>query len=75
MTITHYKMTEEGEEMQVNTWREASHCIIDIDARELAEDSLAAGVWIGQNKRTIADYALHEPYSDAPYIEVYKKRA
>lgn len=73
MTITYYTMKGE-EEVEVTTWREATHCIIDCDRETRQEDIFEAGMWIERHKRSIADYALHEAYGDMPYIEVYKAK-
>ena len=73
MIITYYTLDENfDEEVEVGTWREATHCIIDIEQDSKEEDLFAAGMWVEKHKRTIADYSLHESKADCPYIEVFK---
>jgi hypothetical protein len=68
MNVTYYK-NEGGEEIEVKSWREADHCIIDC---EDAVDLLEAGRWIEARKRTIADYSVFGAYGSEPYVEVHK---
>lgn len=72
MTITYYTISEENEEIEVKSWKEASHCIIDCDCDG---DLFKAGIWVEKHKRTIADYTAFDVCFDNPYVEVYKKRA
>lgn len=71
MNITFYSFNENHEEVEVKTWKESTHCIIDCDC---PEDIFKAGMWVEKHKRTIADYAMYDACPDTPYIEVYKKR-
>lgn len=73
MNITFYTI-KDCEEVEVSTWREATHCIINCDRETRQEDILEAGMWIEKHKRTIADYALNEAYGDTPWVEVYKAK-
>lgn len=68
MNITFYR-TEADEEIEVSSWREADHCIIDCDD---ANDLLEAGRWVEAHKRTIADYSVFGAYGSEPYVEVFK---
>lgn len=68
MNITYY-INKDDEEVQVNSWREADHCIIDC---EDAVDLLEAGRWVESHKRTIADYSVFGAYGSEPYVEVHK---
>lgn len=68
MTITYYKNTD-SEEIEVKTWQQADHCIIDCDD---AVELLEAGRWIEAHKRTIADYSVFAAYGDSPYVEVHR---
>lgn len=72
MNITFYSFNEKHEEVEVKTWKEATHCTIDCERENRMEDILEAGRWIEAHKRTIVDYALYGAYGDTPYIEVYK---
>lgn len=74
MTFTFLELTEDCEEIEVSSWKEATHCIIDCEQGNKELDLLQAGLWIQKNKKTIADYSLMEPKSDCPYIEIYKKK-
>lgn len=72
MTITFYTISEENEEIEVKSWNEATHCIIDCD---YDGDLFKAGMWVERHKRTIADFTAYDTCLDNPYVEVYKKRA
>lgn len=72
MNIEFYTM-KDGEEVEVSTWREATHCFLNCDDATLQEDLLEAGMWLERHKRTIADYALYED-GERPWVEVYKAK-
>lgn len=71
MNITFYTIKDD-EEIEVKSWKEATHCIIDCERETRMEDILEAGRWLEAHKRSIADYALYGAYGDTPYIEVHK---
>lgn len=68
MNITFYK-NEEGEELEVKSWREADHGVIDCGS---PEDLIVAGMWLQSHRRSISDWDVFAQYSDAPYIEFNK---
>lgn len=68
MNIIFYR-NENNEEIEVKSWREADHCIIDC---EDAVEILEAGRWIEAHKKSIADYSVFAAYGDRPYVEVHK---
>lgn len=70
MNITYYTI-KDGKEIEVKSWREASHCIIDCD---MDGDLFEAGMWVEKHKRTIADYNVFDTCTETPYIEVYKAK-
>ena len=68
MNITFYTIKDD-EEIEVESWKEATHCIIDCD---MDGDLFKAGMWVERHKRAIADYVAFDTCTENPYVEVYK---
>ena len=75
MNITYYTINPDtGGETEVESWKECTHCILDLAGGDRQQEILEAGIWVGIHKKDIADFALFDSWGDMPYVEVYKRR-